>query len=139
LAALHALLLAVAAPAPVPHAAPIEIVVEGVRSARGLVHVDVCTEAMFLKDCRWSADVPAVAGTTIVTVPDVPPGRYAVQAFHDANADHKVDRNLLGFPTERVGFSNDAPVHFAPPKFADAAFDHGSTPQRIGLTLRKLP
>ncbi len=118
--------------------APIEVEVHGVESARGLVHVDICTEREFLKDCRRAIDVPAVAGTTIVTVPHVPPGRYAAQATHDVNANHKVDR-VLGLPIERVGFSNDAPVHFAPPRFADAAFEHGGTPQRIGFTLRRLP
>lgn len=135
MAPLFALLLATAAPA----GAPIEVAVQGVESARGLVHVNICPEATFLKDCRWSADAPAVAGTTIVTVPDVPPGRYGATAYHDANANHKADRNFIGFPTELVGFSNDAPVHMSPPKFSDAAFAHGGTPQRITFRLRKLP
>ncbi len=134
MAPLIALLLAAA-----PAGAPIEVAVHGVESARGFVQVNICPEATFLKDCRWTATVPAVAGTTIVTVPDVPPGRYGATAYHDANANHKADRNFIGFPTELVGFSNDAPVHMAPPHFADAAFSHGGTAQRIAFTLRKIP
>lgn len=113
--------------------APIEIAVTGVTSSQGRVHVDICTEAQFLHDCPLSGEAPAHAGTTIVTVANVPPGRYAAQGFHDRNGNGKVDRNLLGIPREDIGFSNDAPVHMAPPKFKDAAFEHGATPQRIGF------
>lgn len=127
--------LLVAAQPPVS-AAPIEVAVSNIRSARGVVHVDICTEQTFLDDCPWSGEAPAQVGTTIVTVRGVPPGRYAAQGFHDKNANGKVDRMFLGIPTEGVGFSNDAPIHMAPPKFAHAAFDHGEGAQRITFKLR---
>ena len=114
----------------------IEIAITGVRSAQGHVHVDVCDEASFLKDCRRSAEAPAKLGTTIVIVHDVPPGRYGAQAFHDRNANGEVDRGLFGIPLEGVGFSNDARIRMAPPKFADAAFQHDGSDQRISFRLR---
>lgn len=129
-----AAMLAAADPPPAP--APIVVEVSGVRSAAGRVHVDICPQARFLDDCPWSGEAPAQPGTTLVTIPGVPPGRYAAQAFHDANGNGKVDRGLFGIPKEGVGFSNDARIVLAPPKFADAAFEHGSTPQRIAFTLR---
>jgi uncharacterized protein (DUF2141 family) len=119
-----------------PPGAPIEIAVTHVTHARGRVHVDICPQANFLKeDCPFSGEAPAVAGTTIVTVANVPPGRYAAQAFHDRNSNGRVDR-ALGIPTEPVGFSNDAPVKMKPPKWDDAVFTHGAERQRITLTLR---
>lgn len=114
----------------------IEIAVTGVRSAQGRVHVDICDESSFLKDCRRSGEAPAKPGTTIVMVHDVPPGRYGAQAFHDRNANGEVDRGLFGIPLEGVGFSNDARIRMAPPKFVDAAFQHGDGDQRISFRLR---
>jgi uncharacterized protein (DUF2141 family) len=114
----------------------IEVAVSGVRSAQGRVHVDICRRADFLKDCPYSGEAPARAGVTTILIRDVPPGCYAAQGFHDRNANGKVDRGLFGIPKEDIGFSNDAPVRAAPPRFEAAAFDHGPADQRIGFTLR---
>ena len=109
--------------------------VSGVRTAQGRVHVDICPEARFLDDCPWSGEAVATVGTTEVIVENVPPGRYAAQAFHDRNDNGKVDRGIFGIPKEGVGFSNDAKIITAPPKFAAAAFDHGAGAQRIAFKL----
>jgi uncharacterized protein (DUF2141 family) len=111
------------------------IEVANVRSNKGRVHVDLCTSAEFLHDCARSASAPARQGTTLVMIEGVPPGQYAAQAFFDENGNDKVDRVLFGIPTEGVGFSNDAPIRMAPPKFAAAAFDHDGD-QTIQLRLR---
>lgn len=47
---------------------------------------------------------------------------YAVAVYHDANADHELDRNTLGMPTEGYGFSNDAPTKYAKPSYDNARF-----------------
>jgi uncharacterized protein (DUF2141 family) len=60
-----------------------------------------------------------------VTVPDLPPGRYAVAAYVDNNRNGKQDKNFLGVPKEDYGFSNEARGRFGPPDFAEAAFDIG--------------
>ena len=120
--------------------APVTVAVSGIPASKGKVHVDICPEARFTRPgCPWSAEAPAASGTTIVTVQGVPPGRYAAQAFHDANGNGKADRNFMGLPTELVGFSNDARPRMAPPRFADAAFAHDATPQRIAFAVRKVP
>src|SRR5438876_10671166 len=101
--------IACTALAPPPPGGTFTIRVTNVRSAKGEVHVDVCPKTQFLKDdCPFAGSAPAKLGTTIVTVPGVPPNDYAVQAFHDENRNHRVDRvPLLGIPKEGVGFSND--------------------------------
>ncbi len=120
-----------------PQGTSIAVAVTNVTAAKGRVHVDICPKAEFLKeDCPWSGEAPATVGTTIVTIPNVPPGVYAAQVFQDRNDNHKVDRALFGVPTEPVGFSNDAPIHMSPPKWTDAAVQHGDTPQQITLKLR---
>ena len=65
-----------------------------------------------------------------------PAGHYAVQAFHDENANGKVDRALFGIPKEGIGFSNDAPIHLSPPKWADAVFAFDGGDQVIALKMR---
>ena len=114
----------------------IEVAVTGVRLAKGVVRVSVCDQATFLKDCRWNAHAPAVQGTTIVIVRNVPPGRYGATAFADKNNNDKVDQGLFGIPFEGVGFSNDAKIRMSPPKFEEAAFQHGASDQRITFKLR---
>ena len=120
-----------------PSGAPIEVAVGNVTSAAGNIHVDICARPQFLtSDCIYFATVPAKVGTTVVVIPNVPPGHYASQVFHDRNGNGKIDRGLFGIPKEPVGFSNDAPIHMAPPKWDAAMFVHGSEPQHIALTLR---
>jgi uncharacterized protein (DUF2141 family) len=44
-----------------------------------------------------------------------------VRAFADENGNGKLDTNLMGMPTERYGFSNDAKGNRAAPDFEAAA------------------
>jgi uncharacterized protein (DUF2141 family) len=135
--ALLALLAPSLAAAVPPSGASIEVAVGNVTTTQGRIHVDICPQSLFLTgDCPYSAEAPAKLGTTFVTVPNVPPGRYASQVFHDRNGNGKIDRGLFGIPKEPVGFSNDAPTHMAPPKWDAAVFAHGTEPQRIALNLR---
>lgn len=113
----------------------VTVEVRNVRVAKGHVHIDLCREQEFLKDCPIQAETRAVAGTTIVVARNVPPGDYGVQATLDENDNHRVDRGLFGIPKEGVGFSNDAPIRLGPPHWRDAVFSvRGDT--RIVLSLR---
>lgn len=114
----------------------ITVDVSGLRSDEGMVRVSLCPRAKFLGDCPWFTSVPAHAGQVSVVLPDIPPGRYAVQAFHDADGDGKLGRYWYGLPREGVGFSNDAMAHITIPRFTVAAFDHSTAPQRVAVTVR---
>lgn len=52
----------------------------------------------------------------------LPPGEYAVIAYHDTNGNEKIDFRLLGMPKEPVGVSNNARGAFGPPRFDAAKF-----------------
>lgn len=119
--------------------APLTVVVTHVRRALGHVRVEVCLPAEFLKSCLLGAAAPAAKGETTVVVPDVPPGRYAIQAYLDENDNREVDQNFLGVPKEGVGFSQDAPFGLGPPTFRRAAFAHGDAPETVTLKLRYFP
>lgn len=126
--------LALAQPA---RATIVEVTVTGVTSTRGHVRVELCTRETFLtQDCIYQGSAPAQVGSTVVRM-EVPPGVYAAQAFHDVTDQKVVHQNFLGVPRERIGFSNDAPVHLHGPRFKDAAFSVGDDVQRITLRLRR--
>lgn len=114
----------------------LHVEIGNVRTAKGRVHIDVCTQSQFLKDCPISADAPAHVGVTTVSLAGLPPGRYAVQAFLDENGNGKVDQALFGVPKEGVGFSNDARIRLGPPKWTDAMFDTTGAEQTIKFSLR---
>jgi uncharacterized protein (DUF2141 family) len=57
----------------------------------------------------WEVKVPA----------DMP---VAINAFHDRNNNGELDRNFLGIPSEKYGFSRGARSQRGPPPFEEAAF-----------------
>ena len=131
------LTLAITAPA-AALADTLTITVTGVRDDKGTVRAAIYdNEASFPKlgEARAAAIVKAAAGEIRLVIENLPPGRYAVAAFHDENDNGKLDRDSLGIPTEGYGFSNDARGSFGPPKFAQAAFQLGGKAQAISLAL----
>ena len=69
---------------------------------------------------------------------DIAPGTYAISVTHDANGNGKLDRNLLGMPTEGVGASNDARGVVGPPKFDAAKFTFDGGSLTLTITVRYL-
>jgi uncharacterized protein (DUF2141 family) len=71
---------------------------------------------------------PAVAGNLdaapkspeTVFVFQVTPGTYAAAVHHDANANGRMDTNLIGIPREGYGVSNDPRPRFRAPRFSEA-------------------
>ena len=123
-----------AAPLEAALATEVAVTVEGVESAGGTLRVTLCLESEYESwGCalRQRMDA-AVGGGTLVF--EVPAGRYAVKAYHDADDDGELDRDLFGAPSEDYGFSRDARGTFGPPDFADAAVTIGDTP--VALTVR---
>jgi uncharacterized protein (DUF2141 family) len=58
------------------------------------------------KDAAQSLSVPASAPSVSVVFQGLPPGDYAVSAFHDEDKDGKLKRGLMGRPSEGIAFSN---------------------------------
>lgn len=75
------------------------------------------------------ADIDA-AGHASVRFDDLPPGDYAVSAYHDQNDNGKLDTRFK-IPKEPYAFSNDASGRFGPPKFDAAKFALGDADQSV--------
>lgn len=105
--------------------AKIKVTVTGIENTKGFIYIGLYnTKESFPKiDLRYKGicSDPNTNGTT-QTFENISAGKYAVGAFHDENKDLKLDRNKLGIPTEKYGFSNNVFETFGPPKFEDASF-----------------
>lgn len=55
-----------------------------------------------------------------VTFDGLPPGAYAVCAFHDRDGSGRLTQNFLGMPQEEWGMSNDPRPKFRAPRFEQA-------------------
>ena len=121
-------------------AAELVIEVRGVRSDAGHLYVAVHTprkgEKFPYSDGMFAGTYQqAHAGEMRFVLRDVPPGRYAVNAFHDENGNGELDANVLGIPTEGYGFANDPPTTFGPPEFEEAAVSVGDEPATAAMTI----
>lgn len=132
-----ALVLAAAA-YPVPaEAARLDIELTGVENDSGLVRVAVCTPETFAtKHCPFFGATPAHAGSVVVSVDGILPGRYAVQAYHDEDGNGRIRHGLFGVPAEVIGFPRNAPLRLGPPRFEDAAIEVTEPATATRLRLR---
>lgn len=65
----------------------------------------------------------SISGSAVlVRFEKVPYGHYAVAVLQDLNNNSRMDRNLLGIPSEGYGFSNNASGRCGPPTFDQASF-----------------
>ncbi|NYE60169.1 uncharacterized protein (DUF2141 family) [Duganella sp. 1224] len=115
---LLALLFASTAPV---FGADLTIRIDGVASADGDIKIALYNSAdSFLSKPVRGLQAPAHAGTVEVKVADLAPGDYAFAVYHDANGNGKMDRNMVGMPTEDYAFSNNAAGKRGAPRFEDA-------------------
>ena len=108
-------------------AAVLTVAVEGVHPGPGSIRVALYANGdSFRHEDRALRvlSVPADSGAVSVTFTDIPAGRYAVLAYHDANDNKKLDLVMGMFPDEGWGLSND-PTVIGPPRFEPSAFDVG--------------
>ena len=132
--------LAAIVPAAPALAGDVVITVTDLRSTKGVVRACMTTRADIFPKCikdpaAHRTVVPA--GKTIeIRFTGVKPGDYAIALLHDENNNGKADRALGMAPKEGYGFSRDAPVKLAPPKFGDAVFKLGEGLSRFTIKMR---
>lgn len=122
-----------------PATGSLRVVIENLPSDRGAVRV-----ALWQGPEGFTAAAAALAitaarpldGRAEVTFADLPPGRYAIAAFHDENGNGKLDTNWFGWPAEALGFSNGAWINRGRPSFDSAAFSLPHAPESLVIALR---
>lgn len=98
--------------------------IAGVQSNEGQIRIAIYTDPLTYNQPSMAAyknSLDAQPGAEWkVEVPANKP--LAITVYHDENNNDTLDRNLLGIPSERYGFSRGARSQTGPPPFADAAF-----------------
>jgi uncharacterized protein (DUF2141 family) len=111
--------------APAAASAVVSVIVENVETNGGTVNIGLCDKGLSRDTCPYDKEVRASAGFVEVTFERVPPGKYAVVAYHDANANGEFDR-FLGLPREPYALSGRAGQQMVP------SFDEAALPIRTG-------
>ena len=114
--------------------------VQGVRSSEGLIAVTLYPDDpdRFLAHhgSLYVGRSPAHAGVTRACIYVPRPGIYAIAVYHDANANRKLDRKLIGFPAEAGGFSNNPATFLGLPSFHSVRFRVRESGDEITIRLR---
>ncbi|MEL7454796.1 MAG: DUF2141 domain-containing protein [Pseudomonadota bacterium] len=135
-----------AAPAASETGQPIQVVFRNVKPQAGTIWISLCTEQELPNrdegGCRGRAKIMAVEGAEYI-FDDMPPGVYAVTAYHDEDDNGWLDFDTRGFPIEATGNSQNAVGSFGPPTFDQMKFtlpvaDAGLDPYKIIIRLQRL-
>ena len=123
-----------------PGGVTVTVKVISLRDTKGVVRACLTDDVKGFPNCRKSGHtqdviVPATSETKLVFT-GVVPGTYAISLLHDENNNGKMDKKMLFMPKEGYGFSRDAPVKMAPPKFDAAKFAVAGEPVTLTIKVR---
>lgn len=109
--------------------------IDNVEVGGGPIRVALFDRERWLATALTSAETPA-AGPSVSVRLSAPAGRYGIAVYQDANRDGRLNRNIVGLPTEPVAFSNNAVIRFGPPSFEDAAVQVSAQNNQTLVSLR---
>lgn len=119
-------------------AADLTVTAQGVQPPGGAVRFALYAGPDGFRDekrARLIAVATAANGEARTVFSGLPPGRYALIAYHDQNGNGKLDRFLGMIPSEGYAVSN-IPEPSGPPPFDRAAFELPEAGLELTLPLR---
>lgn len=123
-------------------ASPIRLFVDvqGVRSDRGQIAVTLYADdrKRFLakKGSLYTGRVASQTSLTRVCIHLPAPGIYALAVYHDEDGNQRFNRNVIGFPAEAYGFSNNPGTLFGLPSFSSVRFTVSATDTETTVKLK---
>ena len=73
----------------------------------------------------------------IAKITDMDFGVYALAIYQDANSNGKIDKNVIGMPTEPYAFSNNYHPRVKAPGFDNCKFNYDSISNTVTMTMIK--
>ncbi len=119
-------------------AADLSIEIKNYKSDQGEVFIALWdNENGFPNDYQTASEnhIIKISDKNVLTIKDLPEGKYAIAIFHDQNSDGKLNTNSVGIPKEGFGFSNNPKILFGPPSFKKAQFEITSVDKKIAIQL----
>jgi len=99
------------------------VAVSGLKNNSGTVKVGLYnSDGTFLKTTYKSVASKIKDNKAMVTFDNLPAGEYAISTYHDENNNGKLDKNMMGIPSEDYAASNNAKGFMGPPAYKDAKF-----------------
>ena len=115
----------------------VRITVAGLKSDAGRVRVAVfATAEVWLKKAQYTRVLEINGRQAAWLLEDVPYGEYAIAVYHDENANGRLDKNLVGMPSEPYGFSNNARRTFGAPTWEKARFPVASPSLEVAVSVK---
>lgn len=108
-----------------PEKTNVSLSLKDIRSTEGKIQIAIYdNEEDFLETpvYTFTEDIKN-APEQMVLLKSLPSGKYAIAVFHDKNGNGKMDKNLLGIPTESFGFSNNRMGFASPPDFEECVIN----------------
>ncbi len=107
-----------------PTPATLSVEITNVRSEGGTLRVALYKPgAKFGKtEPDFHKNIPVKQAGSLKVAFDIVPGTYAIALYHDKNDNDKLDKNMVGYPREPFGFSNNYRPVVSAPDFKDCAF-----------------
>jgi uncharacterized protein (DUF2141 family) len=105
------------------------LAIQNVQHHKGVIRCGLYERENWLdaEDAVEWVDAEYKSGSTAECVfSGIEAGTYGVGVFHDADADHDMDSNFLGIPSEAVCASKDPEASMGPPDFDGAKFEHSA-------------
>lgn len=100
--------------------------ITGIDDTEGLIRIALFNSAEFFPEdidhALLRVTEPVTSDSMTVEITGIDYGIYAIALFHDRDSDAVLDRNFLGIPTEKIGFSSGARAVTGPPDYEDALF-----------------
>ncbi|HKO77037.1 MAG TPA: DUF2141 domain-containing protein [Flavobacterium sp.] len=97
--------------------------VSGLKSDTGVLKVGLYnSDGTFLKSTYKSITSEIKKNGATITFVGIPKGEYGISTYQDENSNGKLDKNMMGIPSEDFACSNDAKGFMGPPKYEDAKF-----------------
>ncbi|MDG2370161.1 MAG: DUF2141 domain-containing protein [Flavobacteriales bacterium] len=104
----------------------IEVSIKNIKNINGYIQIGLYNDPNeFPKvDKEFKRYYFKVSSTNMTyTIKDLSKGKYAIATYHDENSDKKCNRNMIGYPTEDFGFSNNIKVFLTAPSFDQALIE----------------
>jgi uncharacterized protein (DUF2141 family) len=118
----------------------LEIKMEGLIPEKGTIRIGLYNSAAAFADEANPNHAQVVSvgknATQIITFEGLPEGKYLVAAYQDVNGNKKIDKNILGIPTEAYAFSNNVFPKWKSPTFDEAAIKLEKPVEVIKLKFR---
>jgi uncharacterized protein (DUF2141 family) len=118
--------------------APLTLVITNLASPTAPVIVGIYNEKCKFPDPKGQLKIYNFKPDSIsltATIADLPFGTYALAIYQDVNSNGKIDKNLIGIPTEPYAFSNNYKPTVKAPGFKNCKFNYCADTNIIAMKM----